>query len=60
MSNLYTEKRYFTGKSVGDQPRSFANFDLLLFLFFSRADFQIKKIKNKVEPQERISSTKAE
>jgi len=36
MSNVYAEKCHFTGKSIGDQPRSFANFHLLLLLTSTR------------------------
>jgi len=34
--NLYAGKCHFTGKSIGDQPRSFANLDLLLFVQSTR------------------------
>jgi len=37
MSNLHAETCHFTSKSIGDQPRSFANFALLLFVPFTRS-----------------------
>jgi len=43
MSNLYAKKRHFTSKSIEDQPRSFADFDLLLFVSStSKGDIQFE------------------
>jgi len=41
MSNLYAEN--FTGKSIVDQPRSFATFGLLLFVLSTR-NFEIFRL----------------